>query len=217
MKKTDFRKLEAYMLECMKDAAHDPQHIYRVLTQALKIAENYDLNKDVLIAACLLHDIARDLQYHDPSICHALAGGDMAYNYLIQEGWDADSAAHVKECVQAHRFRTTMQPESIEAKILFDSDKLDATGAFGIARTLQYKGNIQEPIYSVDENNRIQYGEKDHPPSFFREYNQKLIKLYDLFYTKEAAEIAEIRRAAAVHFYDNLMIEIGENDYYNYI
>ena len=58
--------------------------------------------------------------------------------------------SHVQECIRTHRFRGMERPESIEAKILFDADKLDATGCIGIARTLMYKGIIGEPLYSFD-------------------------------------------------------------------
>ena len=78
MKKTEFQKIEKYMLECMKDSAHDSEHIYRVLYTALHIAETeLMVNTDILIAACLLHDIGREAQFKNSSICHAAAGGVM--------------------------------------------------------------------------------------------------------------------------------------------
>ena len=59
--------LEDYMKSCMKDSAHDREHIYRVLYTALEIAdEEKDVDIDVLIAACLLHDIARQEQFDEP-------------------------------------------------------------------------------------------------------------------------------------------------------
>ena len=57
---TDFQLIEEYMLECMQDSAHDKEHIYRVLYVALDIAEQErHVDYDLLIAACLLHDIGR--------------------------------------------------------------------------------------------------------------------------------------------------------------
>lgn len=47
-----------------------------------------------------------------------------------------------------HRFRKNRPPESPEAKILFDADKLDVTGAMGVARTLVYQGTMAQPLYS---------------------------------------------------------------------
>lgn len=58
-----YSKIEKYMLSCMNDGAHDRQHIYRVLYAALDLTNEYTVDKDVLIAAALLHDIGRDAQY----------------------------------------------------------------------------------------------------------------------------------------------------------
>ena len=69
--------------------------------------------------------------------------------FLMENGFDEEFSRKVKHCIKTHRFRKSMQPESVEAKILFDADKLDVTGALGIARTLMYKGNVAEPIYNV--------------------------------------------------------------------
>jgi len=56
--------IENYMYECMKDAAHDPEHIFRVLYLSLNIASKRieKINFDILIASCLLHDIGREEQ-----------------------------------------------------------------------------------------------------------------------------------------------------------
>ncbi len=60
MDQKTYRTIEEYMLSFLKDTAHDPTHIYRVLYQALQIAKGYpEVNRDILIASCLLHDIGR--------------------------------------------------------------------------------------------------------------------------------------------------------------
>ena len=206
-----FRSIESYMLLCMKDSAHDKEHIYRVLYNALEIAKDEeDVDYDVLICACLLHDIAREEQFRDPGICHAQAGGEKACRFLTGHGFDEAFAAKVKHCIQTHRFRKSDPPESIEAKILFDADKLDAAGALGIARTLVYKGIVTEPLYTLLPDGRISAGE-DGEPSFFHEYKFKLEKLYSKFYTKKGAELAAKRQKAAVDFYNSLYGEVAES------
>jgi len=133
MKKSEYENIESYMLECMKDSAHDKEHIYRVLYMALDIAKhekNVDL--DFLIAACLLHDIGRGEQFRNPALSHAQVCSEKAYQYLFKNDWPEKKAAHVRECILTHSFRSGHFPESIEAKILFDADKLDATGTLGI-------------------------------------------------------------------------------------
>ena len=66
--------------------------------------------------------------------------------------------AHIQDCITTHRFRTDNQPKTLEAKILFDADKLDITGVLGIARSLVYEGEIGEPLYTIDESGRVQDG-----------------------------------------------------------
>ncbi len=209
MTANQYRELESYMLSCMKDSAHDKAHIYRVLYVALDIARfEEDIDYDVLVTACLLHDIAREEQSADPSVCHALLGGEKAYAYLLSIGWPEERALHVKDCISSHRYRTSLQPRSIEAKILFDADKIDATGTLGIARTLLYKSQFEEPLYSMLEDNTVSDGSGDVTPSFFQEYRFKLEKLYDKFYTDRGMALAEARRHSAVAFYASMLEEV---------
>jgi len=210
MTKEIYNLIENYMLSCMEDSAHDKEHIYRVLYNALEIARAEDeVDYDVLIAACLLHDIGRREQFENPSVCHAMVGGEKAFCFLTENGFEEKFSRKVKHCIQTHRFRKSMQPESVEAKILFDADKLDVTGALGIARTLMYKGKVAEPIYNVLPSGEISNGIQDAAPSFFHEYKFKLEKLYDKFYTARGAQLAQERRRIAAAFYENLYQEVS--------
>lgn len=203
--------LEKYMLSCMRDSAHDKEHIYRVLYNALTIAKSENnVDYDVLDASCLLHDIAREEQFANPKICHAAVGGEKAFHFLVTHGFTIDFAEKVKHCIQTHRFRKNNEPQSLEAKILFDADKLDAAGAIGIARTLIYKGIVSEPIYTVTPDGMVSDGANDTAPSFFQEYKYKLEKLYSNFYTRSGKELALKRRDTAVRFYENLLQEVRE-------
>lgn len=210
MNKETYSLLENYMLSCMEDPAHDKEHIYRVLYNSLEIAKTEDhVNYDVLIAACLLHDIGRKEQFENPALCHAAVGGEKAYQFLLTHGFETCYAEQVKQCIQTHRVRKNRLPQSLEAKILFDADKLDVTGALGIARTLLYKGIVSEPLYSLLPDGTVSTGESDTTPSFFQEYKYKLEKLYSNFYTKKAAAIAKERQPIAVEFFNHLYQEIG--------
>ena len=209
----EYKEIEAFMLKQMQDSAHDKYHIFRVLHSALDMSSfETTVDMDVLIAACLLHDIGREKQAADPNLSHAQIGGDMAYEYLISRKWDESKAVHVKECVAAHRYRDDNPPSSIESKILFDADKLDSSGALGIARTLIYGGQICEPLYLLDEDgNIIVDGGGAELSTFVQEYNYKLKNLYDAFYTQRAKEIAADRQKTAVDFYNSLVEEISGN------
>ena len=188
-------EIEQFMLKNTGDAAHDADHIYRVLNQALLIAKNYEVDYDVLVAACLLHDIGRPAQFADPAVCHAQIGSEMAYTFLKELGWSEENCLHVKHCVLTHRFRNDLQPESIEAKILFDADKLDVCGALGIARTLQYEGKMN---YSLQE--------------FIKEYERKLIKLYDRFHTETAKQMAQSGKSILEMFHNELVEQLDQTE-----
>ena len=208
MNKATYSLLENFMLTCMEDSAHDKEHVYRVLYHALEIARTENnVDYDVLIGACLLHDIGRKEQFENPTVCHAMVGSEKAYDFLIAHGFEISYAEHIKNCIQTHRFRKNNPPQSIEAKILFDADKLDVAGAMGIARTLIYKGIVCEPLYSVLPNGMVSTGENDTVPSFFQEYKYKLESLYSNFYTARATELAKERQNIAVDFYNCLYQE----------
>ena len=194
----------------MDDSAHDREHVYRVLYNALEIAREEAVDYDILITACLLHDIGRIDQIQNPSLCHAAVGSEKAYNFLIGLGMDDAFAGAVRHCIATHRFRKNLPPQTLEAKILFDADKLDVTGAIGIARTLMYRGTLTEPLYRHLPDGTISDGSEDIGHSFFREYKFKLEKLYDRFYTEKGAQLAAHRRKAAEDFYHALYAEVSE-------
>ena len=211
MTEQTFQLLESYMLSQMTDSAHDKDHIYRVLYNAMLIAQNEaDVASDVLITACLLHDVGRQEQFADPTLCHAVVGAQKAYDFLTSNGFDEDFSCHVRDCIRTHRFRKSSPPQTIEAKILFDADKLDVVGAMGIARTLLYKGNVTEPLYNLNPDGTVANGENDDRPSFFHEYKFKLEKLYDRFFTEEGARLARQRQSAAIAYYESLYREISQ-------
>ena len=210
MNRETYCLLEDFMLCSMDDAAHDKEHIYRVLYNALEIAKTEKaVDHDVLIAACLLHDIGRKEQFENPSLFHAAVGSEKAYQFLTAHGFETSFAEQVKQCIRTHRYRNDDPPRSLEAKILFDADKLDVAGAIGIARTLLYKGIVSEPLYSVLPHGDVSTGEHDSTPPFFQEYKYKLENLYSGFYTEKAAAIAKERQGIAVAFYNKLYQEIN--------
>ena len=207
--------LNNYMLSNTDGNAHDSYHIYRVLNQALQLAKHYNnINYDVLITSCLLHDIARNKQFKDKTLCHAIEGGIMAYDFLKKEGYNEDFCNHVKQCITTHRFRSDNEPKSMEAKILFDSDKLDVMGALGISRTLMYGGKLNRPLYLLDSNNQIDYNSNlEAKETFLGEYNYKLKNVCKKFYTKEAKLLAKKQNKIQTKFYEDLLNQIDLKDF----
>ena len=205
-----YRRLEEYMLSCMQDSAHDKEHVYRVLNNAMLIVrEEPQADMEIVIAASLLHDIGRPEQMADKRLCHAQVGAEKAYAFLLRQGWEESRAEHVRRCIASHRYRKSSPPESLEAKIIYDADKLDVTGAIGVARTLVYNGAVNQPIYSTAPDGTILDGTGEEPDSFCREYRYKLENVYDRFMTDAGCRLAKKRQAAARAFYDALLEEVA--------
>lgn len=197
------------MLACAGDSAHDAQHVYRVLRMAKYLSRFEErVDEDVLTAACLLHDIGRPAQFADPSLSHAAVGAEQAYSFLLELGESRDFAQRVADCIRTHSYRRKDPPRSVEAKLLFDADKLDVCGALGVARTLLYQGKMNLPLYATDaagKPSRRVHGEEE---SFFSEADGKLLEVHHRMFTAEGARLAAKRRAALDGFVQALWEEI---------
>ena len=127
MTKAVYEMLLGYMQSCVADRAHDENHVLRVLSNALQIArEEPQADLDILMAACLLHDVARREEMETPGVRHAEAGAGKARAFLQCQGFSAEFCSRVADCIAAHSFGSGPAPVRIEEKILFDADKLRA-------------------------------------------------------------------------------------------
>ena len=211
MNSKTYYEIEKYMQQCMNDSAHDTQHVYRVLYTALDIAKDFEADNEILITAALLHDIGREAQFADNKLDHAVIGAGMAYEFLLSINWNEERSNHVRDCISTHRYRNTNPPESIEAKILYDADKIDVIGTLGIARTLLYVGITAQPLYSVDQSGNVLDGNGDEQSSFFKEYSYKLKNVHNNLFTSRAKEIAGKRLKGSIDFYNDIFLTVKDN------
>ena len=127
MKRSDYVRMERRMLDQMdeSDAAHGSKHVYRVLYLALDIAAHEpEADADVVIAACLLHDIARAEQAKDPSVDHARAGAEKARSLLLEEGRFRTAGARTASARTIRR--SAWRPRSCLTRISWTSPALSA-------------------------------------------------------------------------------------------
>jgi uncharacterized protein len=187
------------------DAVHDFDHVLRVLALAerLALAEGADL--EIVRTAVLLHDVARGRQ-DGVSVDHASAGAALARGLLA--GQPADRVEAVVHAVAAHRFRAGPAPQTLEARILHDADKLDAIGAIGVARAFAYGGHRGQRVWG-DVPAGYQEAEDtagEHTP--VHEYHVKLAKIKDRLLTESARRLAQDRHAVMVAFFERLDQEV---------
>ena len=188
---------------------HDICHTDRVLNLALVIGEKEKADLEILKVAVLLHDVARREQDESVGkICHAERGAELARGILEEIGYLDEKIGQVVHCVETHRFRNEKVPESAEAKVLFDADKLDGIGAIGILRAASFSGHIGSVVHNsdVDIEKTKAYSKDD---STYREFLEKLIKVKDKMLTDEGKRIAEERHEFMVEFFDRVNKEVG--------
>ena len=118
----DYEKTEAYMLSCMNDSAHDKEHVYRVLYYALEIAKpEPDVDYEILITSCLLHDIGRWRQYEE-DIPHEEAGAALAADILEDTSFSRNEIRQILEAIGSHREKPSKEVE-IFSHLLYQADK----------------------------------------------------------------------------------------------
>src|SRR5712692_2947981 len=118
------------------DWAHGRSHIERVVRSALEIGRREGANLEVIELAAILHDIFEYKETHDhvDGFRHEIAGAAEARKILKDLGLPDETIDAVAHCIEAHRKRASRGPQTLEAKCLFDADKLDCLCAIGVIR-----------------------------------------------------------------------------------
>jgi uncharacterized protein len=193
------------------DVVHDFEHVERVYRMAERLALAEGANLEIVHAAALLHDAEGTTPGAEERRDHHLSSADFAARVLVEEGWPAEKIAAVQHCIRAHRFRDASEPPAtIEAKVLFDADKLDVLGAIGAARTIAYATLAGEPVFAEPSARFLSTGEKEpgEHHSSYHEFLFKLVKVKERMFTRTARAIAADRHAYLVNYYEQLQAEI---------
>jgi uncharacterized protein len=192
------------------DPIHDFSHVLRVLTLAERLAQEEGADLGIVRTATLLHDITRAVDTGfaleaDHSQDHAILAAREARRILADQPHEfVEAVAHA---IEAHRFRNTIEPQTIEAKVLFDADKLDSIGAIGIARAFSYGGHLGQPLWG-DVPSDYEPGLNESQHTAHHEFHVKLKHVKERLYTASGRRIAEDRHRFMVEFFERLAAEV---------
>ncbi len=202
-------EIKDFAVRCFSNArgSHDWDHTQRVHNLCMHIGQVEGADLEVLEIAAYLHDIGRS--YQDESkggVCHGQKGAEMAHALLAQYPISDVQKANIIHCIRSHRFRGDQQPETLEAKVLFDADKLDAIGAVGIARTFLFAGEVGAKLHNphIEIEETEPYSQED---TGYREYKLKLSRIKDRMLTAEGRRMAEERHTFMDMFFKRLTDE----------
>lgn len=200
--------------EYFKEASgcHDWTHVERVLNLALRIGNAEKANLEVIQIATYLHDIGRKEEIKSGGdFCHAEKGAELASELLRKYNIAESTISNVVHCIICHRFRNNNIPETIEAKVLFDADKLDSIGAIGIARGFLFAGNAGSGNLYTRNEKELAKMSKDHSftkeDSAILEYEIKLRYIKNKIITNTGKKIAENRHTYMVEYFDRFWKE----------
>lgn len=190
------------------DGAHDIAHIGRVFANAQRIQATEGGNAEILAAAVLLHDCVA-VEKSSPQRSHASRlAAEKACGILGELGWDNVAIGEVAHAILTHSFSASIEPETTEAKILQDSDRLDAIGMIGVARLFYTGGRMGSSLYDP-ANPKAERRDLDDRTFALEHFPAKLFKLADGFQTATGRALAEERHRRLVLFYDLMLEEIG--------
>jgi uncharacterized protein len=187
--------------------SHAWDHTERVYELCLRIGRKEKADLETLKLAALLHDIGRGEEDRtNGRVCHAEKSAELAGQLLNKHGVHKERLAAVVSCIETHRFRGGLLPQSLEGKILFDADKLDSIGAVGIGRAFLFAGEVGARLHNP--NIRLErtkpYTKED---SAYREFLVKLNTIKDRIFTREGRRIARDRHRFMTEYFKRLTRE----------
>ncbi|WP_130835340.1 phosphohydrolase [[Erwinia] mediterraneensis] len=191
------------------DKAHDIAHLRRVWMSAQRIMQGSDADPLVVLAACYFHDIVNLAKNHpERHLASTLAAAET--KRILQQAF-ADFPAQLREpvahAVQAHSFSAAIKPETLEAKIVQDADRLESLGAIGLARVFYTAGALGRPLFDSEdplgkkrELNDIAWT-LDH-------FQKKLLRLPATMQTEAGRQLAEHNAEFLVGYMAKLCAEL---------
>jgi uncharacterized protein len=202
---------EARTLYGETDSVHDFDHILRVFRLAERIGKAEGADLAILRPAALLHDWGR-VEAESGSMDHAAHAAARVRSLLKTRGTSSEQIEAVAHAIAAHRFRSGPAPQTLEAQVLFDADKLDAIGAIGIARVFAYSGAHSQRLWAsrdmVDVTRWAEEGDDPDEHTAVHEFIVKLSRIKARLYTETGRAIAEDRHRYMVDFFQRLDAEV---------
>ena len=195
------------------EGGHDWFHIERVYKNALLIAEGEECNLTVIKLGALLHDIA-DSKFHNGD---ETIGPKVARTFLESQNVSEDIILHVIAIIENISFKGgnfEKKFNSKELEIVQDADRLDAIGAIGIARTFNYGGFKNRPLYNPNIQPNLNMSKEEYKNSeapTLNHFYEKLLLLKDKMNTETGKKIAQKRHDFMITFLSQFYSEWDGN------
>jgi uncharacterized protein len=195
------------MLDSEGDGAHDHAHLERVWLNAKQIhgAEGGDF--ETLAASVLLHDCVY-VAKNSPERGRASHLAAVRARSILQGlGWDSMRIDVVAGAIETHSYSASLEPSTLEGRILQDADRLDAIGFIGVARCFYTAGRMGSQLYDPAD---VQGANREWNDALFAldHFPKKLLMLAEGFKTSTGQHLARARHEVLQQFYRGILGEI---------
>ena len=174
------------------DAAHDLSHFRRVWATATQLAAGEEVDRLVLLTACYFHDIVSLPKNHPERSRSSMMAAEKTLAILQSAFADfpADRYPAVSHAIEAHSFSAKIAPETLEAKIVQDADRLEALGAIGLARVFAVSGALGVALFDAEDPFARHRGLDDKQYALDH-FQTKLLTLPSTMQTEQGRHLAQ--------------------------
>ena len=189
------------------DAAHDASHVQRVAVNAIKFTQQEKANLEIVLPAVWLHDCVTVAKNSDLRSQASQLSAEKAEELLNEWNYPTQNMQAIKHAIAAHSYSANITPETLEAKIVQDADRIDSIGAIGVARMMMVGGKMDCTLYHEDDPFCRTREPQDRKWTIDHFYS-KLLKLNSGFHTQAAKQEAKRRHDYMLNFLKQLESEI---------
>lgn len=186
-------QFEAWLLSHhnQQDAAHDIFHFRRVWATSRQLSVGLEVDELVVLAACYFHDIVSLPKNHPARQRSSVLAAAETRRIFASDfpAFPESRLSSVCHAIEAHSFSANIAPQTLEAKIVQDADRLEALGAIGLARVFAVSGALGVALFDA-EDPFAQQRQLDDKQYALDHFQTKLLALPDTMQTARGRELA---------------------------
>ncbi|EPI3369564.1 HD domain-containing protein [Vibrio parahaemolyticus] len=186
--------LEFMQQEMQVDAAHDIEHVKRVVKTAKQLCNEENADIAIVLPAAYLHDCFTYPKDHPNRKQSSAIAAKKAIAYLESIQYPQHYHDAIAHAIEAHSFSANIRPNTLEAQIVQDADRLDALGAIGVTRCIQVSTHFNAQLYN-DNDMFAKERELNDKQFTVDHFQTKLFKIVDTMNTESAKLEANKRKA----------------------
>ncbi|HHP0471430.1 TPA: HD domain-containing protein [Vibrio harveyi] len=209
---SELNRFESQFLQFMQqemqtDAAHDLSHVRRVVKTACQLALQEGAELAVVLPAAYLHDCFTYPKDHPNRKQSSAIAATKAISFLESIDYPAQYHDAIAHAIESHSFSANITPNTLEAQVVQDADRLDALGAIGVTRCIQVSTLFDATLYN-EQDMFAEHRELQDKRFTIDHFQTKLFKIVDTMNTKAAYEEAVKRKAFMQSYLEQLRQEV---------